>query len=96
VAPRGAPRALKTLAPTNPGPALIFPPDGSTVQMDSDRGFVLAARGEGLRWYVEGRALEAEPVSGRVVWTPPSPGFYSLKVVDGQGREARAKVRVRG
>lgn len=95
LAPRGAPKALQTLAASGSGPALIFPPDGSSVQMEGERGFVLAARGEGLTWYVEGEALDPEPVSGRVVWTPPSPGFYSLSVVDAQGREARARVRVR-
>ena len=54
------------------------------------------ASGEGLRWYVDGRPLAADPLSGRVVWRPATAGFYRLVVVDEQGRKAAAKVRVRG
>jgi penicillin-binding protein 1C len=62
----------------------------------TSRGLVLSAAGEGLNWYVEGRPLTVDPVSGRTIWRPEAPGFYELMVVDSQGREARAKVRVRG
>jgi penicillin-binding protein 1C len=100
LAPKGAPVALQTLRTNDIGPALIFPPDGATVQADAlgpaGRGFVLAGRGEGLRWFVDGAPLEADPVAGRVVWKPSNPGFYRLRVVDAAGREAKARVRVRG
>lgn len=99
VAPRGAPSALTTLRDQAEGPVMIFPPDGAVVQVeaagDSSRGLVLAARGENLNWYVDGEPLEADPISGRVVWRPRTPGFYRLAVVDAQGREAASKVRVR-
>ena len=49
-----------------------------------------------LRWYVEGAPLDPEPVSGKVIWRPESAGFYSLMVVDGDGRQVSSKVRVRG
>lgn len=99
LAPRGAPTALTTLEPKDEGPVMIFPPDGATVQVeragDASRGLVLAARGQNLSWFVDGVPLAAEPVSGRVLWRPRTAGFYRLTVVDDQGREARAKVRVR-
>jgi penicillin-binding protein 1C len=100
IAPRGAPVSLQRLSAGDAGPSLIFPPDGATVQADAfgagGRGFVLAGRGEGLRWFADGAPLQADPVSGRVVWKPASAGFYRLRLVDAAGREARARVRVRG
>lgn len=99
VAPRGAPQALQRLEQREQGPRLIFPPDGSTVQVEAfgpaSRGLVLAAGGEGLSWYVAGEPLAADPVSGRTIWRPKGPGFYRLMVVDEQGRKASARVRVK-
>lgn len=98
--PRAAPTALAKLERPKAGPNLIFPPDGATVQVEAfgpaSRGLVLAAGGEGLRWYVEGAPLAVDPVSGRTVWKPAAPGFYEVTVIDGEGREARGKVRIKG
>ena len=70
------------------------------VQVDAygpgSRGLVLAASGEDLAWYVAGQPLSPDPLSGQVLWRPEGPGFYDLNVVDGQGRAARAQVRIRG
>ncbi len=100
IAPRAAPEALRKLDTVTPGPRLIFPPDGSAVQVESfgpkSRGLVLAAGGEGLEWYIDGEPLDRDPVSGRVVWRPKGPGFYRLMVIDGEGRKVTARVRVRG
>lgn len=100
IAPRAAPGALATLERPDRGPNLIFPPDRATVQVDAfgpaSRGLALAAGGEGLSWYVDGQPLPVDPVSGRTLWRPAAPGFYELTVVDSQGREARAKVRIKG
>jgi len=99
LAPRGAPAALTTLRDEGEGPKMIFPPDGATVQVeaagDESRGLVLSARGENLTWYVDGRPIAPEPVSGRVLWRPTTAGFYRLSVVDAEGREASSRVRVR-
>ncbi|MBO9710348.1 MAG: penicillin-binding protein 1C [Caulobacter sp.] len=99
IAPKAAPEALKRLDAAAEGPRLIFPPDGATVQVDAvgarSRGLVMAAGGENLTWYVAGAPLAAEPVSGKVIWKPPAPGFYRLKVVDGQGRTVSARVRIK-
>ncbi|MDP1629972.1 MAG: penicillin-binding protein 1C [Caulobacter sp.] len=100
ITPRSAPAALATLRWSERGPNLIFPPDGAAVQVEafgpSARGLVLAATGDDLHWYVEGRPVPTDPVSGRTVWRPAAAGFYELMVVDRDGREARAKVRIRG
>ncbi|HYE42288.1 MAG TPA: penicillin-binding protein 1C [Caulobacteraceae bacterium] len=99
IAPKGAPAALQALEAGGEGPTIVFPPEGAVVQVEAtgpaSRGLVLAARGRDLRWYAEGRPLESEPVSGRVVWRPETAGFYRLSVVDAEGREARARVRIR-
>ena len=100
VKPRGAPPALETLDRTGAGPRLIFPPDGSTVVADgfgsAGRGFVLAAGGHGLAWYVDGAPIQADPVSGKPIWRPLGPGFYRISVVDADGRAASSRVRVTG
>ncbi len=77
----------------------VFPPDGATVQVEAfgrkARGLALAAGGEDLSWYVNGEPIDRDPVSGRAIWRPDSPGFYKLSVVDAQGRKAQAKVRIK-
>ena len=57
---------------------------------------MLAAGGENLSWYVAGEPLAPDPVSGRVIWRPKGPGFYRITVVDGEGRKATARVRIKG
>ena len=100
IAPKSAPAALQRLETISEGPRLIFPPDGATVQVErfgaESRGLVLAAGGEGLTWYAQGQPLAHDPVSGRTIWRPKGPGFYKLVVIDAEGRQVTARVRVRG
>jgi penicillin-binding protein 1C len=100
VGPKAPPSALRTLDRAGAGPRLIFPPDGATVVADAygpaGRGFVLAAGGAGLSWYVDGAPVGLDPVSGRPIWRPSGPGFYRISVVDADGRSADAHVRVTG
>lgn len=100
IAPRAAPEALAKLEQRNEGPRLIFPPNGSSVQVEAfgptSRGLALAAGGENLSWYVAGEPLAPDPVSGRVIWRPKGPGFYRITVIDGEGRKATARVRIKG
>jgi penicillin-binding protein 1C len=99
IAPRSAPEALKALQPAGEGPRLIFPPDGAVIEVESvgpaSRGLALAAEGDGLSWYVDGAPLKADGQGGKVVWRPSTPGFFKLEVVDGAGRKAAARVRVK-
>ncbi len=77
-------------------PSIIFPRDGVELFVGNEsRGFALAARGGagGYHWYADGEAIRIE--AGRPVWTPSSSGFYDITVVDGAGRSAASKVRVR-
>ena len=100
IGPNGAPTALIQLDSDRPGPRLIFPPAGATIAVDgfgrSSRGLTLAARGEGLNWYVDGAAVPVDPVSAAAVWRPAGPGFYRITVIDADGRRAEARVRVKG
>ena len=96
---RPAPRPGRSrLAPRTEGPRMIFPPDGSTVQVQgfgpAARSLALAAGGQMLSCYVNGAPPTPDPVSGKVIWRPPSPGFYRVTVVDAAGRRAQALVRV--
>src|SRR5262249_1484442 len=79
-APPAAPPALQPLARAGRGPRLIFPPDGAAVVAEgfgpSGRGFVLAAGGTSLAWYVDGAPVPPDPVSGKPIWRPAGPGFY--------------------
>ena len=81
------------------GPEIIFPRTGVELfaSNESDRGFSLAARGgvQNYRWYVSGAPVSVDATSGRAIWRPDKPGFYDVLVVDGWGRQARSKVRVR-
>ena len=63
----------------------------------SSRGLSLSARGgrHPYTWYAEGRAVGAEPTSGRAIWRPSAPGFYDLSVVDAVGANAHVRVRIR-
>jgi len=83
------------------GPAILFPPNGAEVVVadfgPDGRGLSLSARGGAgaLTWYAAGQAVAVEPTSGRSIWKPESPGFYEVRVVDAQGRQAEARVRIR-
>ena len=98
IAPRQASGAPGDVSPESQGPRLIFPPDGASVAVDAfgpqSRGLSLAAEGQGIGWYVDGKPLPGV-AGGSVVWRPPAPGFYRLTAVDAQGRRVQARVRVR-
>lgn len=93
--PQAAPAALTRL-PDSDGPKLLFPPDGASILVDGygavSSGLVLAARGENLRWYVDGSPLAAS--AGQIIWRPDAPGFYRIAVVDDRGRQTASRVRV--
>lgn len=92
---------FETATAEEQGPAILFPPDGAVVRVDAlgdaGRGVALAARGGagGLAWYAEGAEIAPEPQSGRVVWRPSGEGFFTVSVIDAEGRRASARVRVR-
>ncbi len=97
--PQTAPTALARMDEGASGPQVLFPPDGAALLANGfgpqARGFALTARGEGLRWYADGRLLAPGVGGGPPVWRPDGPGFYRLVVIDGRGRRAAARVRVK-
>ncbi len=94
--PQVAPPALIQIDSRN-GPQLLFPPNGASLMVDGygakSRGLAMAARGDHLRWYVDGVPLSE--ANGQVVWKPDYPGFYKIEAVDSRGREATSHVRIR-
>ncbi|MCC5870477.1 MAG: penicillin-binding protein 1C, partial [Gammaproteobacteria bacterium] len=92
----GARDALRRFGERDPAPDIIFPPDGAEVWAeDQERSFVPAARGRApLRWYSNGAPVPLD-AAGAPVWTPGTPGFHELVVVDREGRSASTRVRVR-
>ncbi|MGE4278574.1 MAG: penicillin-binding protein 1C [Magnetospirillum sp.] len=72
-------------------PRLLFPLDGSEVE-PIGAGIALMAQGgtPPLRWLADGRPLPL----GAGFWQPEGPGFSRLTVVDSQGRQASATIRV--
>lgn len=90
-----APAPLAVFGEAAGPPEILFPPDGAEIWAEGpDRSFVPAAHGEGsLRWYADGLALPLN-AAGEPVWSPEAEGFYRLSVVDKDGRESRARVRI--
>ncbi|HVY34896.1 MAG TPA: penicillin-binding protein 1C [Caulobacteraceae bacterium] len=96
LAPQNAPQALAKLDRADGGPQLLFPPDGASVTVDGygrhSRGLAMEARGDNIRWYVDGEPLAQ--TNGQVVWRPDYPGFYRVSAVDDRGRQSTARVRI--
>jgi penicillin-binding protein 1C len=91
----GPPQPLARFGRESASPRVLFPPDGAELWSDQEhRDFVLVAEGRGrLTWYVAGRPVDRN-LAGESVWRPLGPGFYTLSVVDSEGRTTTTKVRV--
>jgi penicillin-binding protein 1C len=82
-------------------PEILFPPDGAEIAVsdfgESARGLTLSLRNPKntpVNWYVDGRPLKAQSLSGQPIWRPERAGFYTLSLVDDKGDVSRASVRV--
>lgn len=97
----GPTTALMSFAAETAVPEILFPPKGAelwagAVNGEEARGFVLAGRGEGmLKWFVDGMPCTVD-AAGLPVWKPEGPGFYTVMVVDEEGKSAGVQVRVIG
>lgn len=104
------PRALKRFSRAREAPlaqsaarlAIAFPPDGAVVRLPG-RGeeTTLALRAEGgegrLFWLVNGAPLAGAPAGEtgrRIFWAPDGEGFARIAVIDEQGAQASATVRL--
>ena len=95
-----APRALPpriAMAPQvvrEPGLRLLFPPPDAV--LSGDGPVTLRAMGgrRPLTFLIDGAPVPTELARRQTGWQPPSPGFYTVTVLDADGLSARAPVRV--
>ncbi len=89
----------KSISAPQAGPTMIFPRNGAQLIADgfgpAARGLALSARGDDLRWFVDGRPLAPREGGGDPVWRPDTPGFYLITAVDRRGAAAKARIRIR-
>ncbi|WP_415811011.1 penicillin-binding protein 1C [Litorimonas haliclonae] len=76
------------------GPQISFPSDGSEVLIRNSRKDLRlrAQSSKDLRFYVDGEILDAK--YGAATFKPKSAGFYTLKVVDSDGRSSLSRFRI--
>ncbi len=78
--------------------ALKFPADGSVVEIDAAEALLPIEVIGGQRpftWLVNDKPVASGGMRRRHAWQPDSPGFYSLAVIDAEGRHVRARVELR-
>jgi penicillin-binding protein 1C len=81
----------------NPPPRIVFPLDGTVLQMPSEeRGFVLEAEGgqRPFTWVIDGKPVGTPQWRRQTEWSPDGPGFSEIVLIDGDGARARAKVQL--
>ena len=105
IRPSGPPVGLKVLNAERAGPSILFPPKGATLFVEAGQrgadghfkardGLRLSARGKGpMAWYVDGTPISDQ--GGGALWRPEAEGFYDVRVIDADGRDANAHVRVK-
>jgi penicillin-binding protein 1C len=78
-------------------PQILFPPDGAIIDARDGTGVALKAEGGNgpLTWLVDGTPLFAERFAADTFWEPKSSGFARIAVIDGEGRSAAVRVRVK-
>ncbi|RUM99837.1 penicillin-binding protein 1C [Pseudaminobacter arsenicus] len=91
---------LVTVAPTEPAPQIVFPPDGAHVELSpaSAKASPLVLKLQGgrapFRWLANGKPL-TEPLRRRTAtWQPDGAGYSTLTVIDAAGRAASVKIFV--
>ena len=79
-------------------PRILFPADGMTIETSATaKGIVLKARGGHgpLFWVVNDRPLGRSLLGADMFWRPDGEGFARIAVVDGDGRRAAVRIRVK-
>ncbi len=84
-------RALRITYPVD-GARLILPPSARGKQQ-----LPLTAEGgrKPLRWLVNGRPVSGDPLRRMAFWTPDSPGFVRVTVIDADGKSATVEALLR-
>ncbi|MFN4129023.1 MAG: penicillin-binding protein 1C [Paracoccaceae bacterium] len=89
-------RPRETLAADADAPAVAFPPDGAEVELLNGALLVKVSGGTApFTWLADGVPVVVQDRARSALLTLPGTGFVSLSVIDGTGRSARAKVRLR-
>ncbi len=84
-----------------PGPRILFPPPGATLQVTQAGGATVplsleAAGGAApYRWVVNGEILPEPPVGMAMTWQPPGPGFAHIAVIDKNDEAASEDISMR-
>lgn len=97
---RYVPRADLLLSGGLPGPKIIFPPAGATLDTLGPNGgatpIALEASGgtPPYRWAVNGVPLSPSNVGASPSWLPDGPGFVRLSVTDRDNRTASESIRL--
>jgi penicillin-binding protein 1C len=78
-------------------PRITFPPPGGTVEADPGTPIPLQVSGGAApyRWIIDGRESPPAPIGEAPSWTPPSPGFYHISVIDHANVEEDENIQVR-
>jgi penicillin-binding protein 1C len=91
---------LVTVAPTEPAPQIVFPPDGAHVELKpaSAKASPLVLKLQGgrapFRWLANGKPLTELQRRRTATWQPDGAGYSTLTVIDAAGRAASVKVFV--
>ncbi len=79
---------------------IIFPPDGSTLEVTTMGGemkpLLFEANG-GVRpffWTVNGMPVDSSPLRRKIAWNPDGKGFTGITVIDSRGDSASVQVRL--
>jgi penicillin-binding protein 1C len=96
-APRAAPPSVRREQSGMRADALrlLFPPPDAVLRGDGP--VVLRAMGgrRPLTFLIDGAPIAGDPARREAAWTPGSPGFYRVTVLDADGGAARVAVRVK-
>ncbi|MFC3132675.1 hypothetical protein ACFOHM_06835 [Microbaculum marinum] len=86
-------------AGADPAPAIVYPPDGARVAVDTDgsgRPRPLVVKLDGGRppfqWFANGAPIDTSQRRRDARWQPDGAGFSTVSVVDADGRAASVTV----
>jgi len=91
---------LVTTKGATPPPVIVYPPQGARVDLESGEGGLkpLVLKLEGgkapFHWVANGRLVPGFARRRQSAWSPDSPGFSTLTVIDALGRSARVSLFV--
>ena len=73
---------------------LLFPPPGAVLEAGASVPVRAMGGRRPLSFLIDGAPIASDRVRRDANWTPASPGFYRLTVIDAEGKTANAQVRV--